>query len=90
VHRRIRDAWGIADDPSLSMDDLLDGKYRSVRFSPGYASCPDMSDQEIFFNLLKPEQIGLQLTECHMMDPEASVSALVFHHPECRYFNVSR
>jgi len=90
VHRRIRDAWGLADDPALSMADLLDGKYRSVRFSPGYASCPDMSDQEIFFRLLKPEQIGLQLTEGYMMDPEASVSALVFHHPECRYFNVTR
>ena len=89
VHRRIRDAWGLTDDPALSMADLLDGTYRSVRFSPGYASCPDMADQEIFFRLLKPEQIGLQLTEGHMMDPEASVSALVFHHPECRYFNLN-
>jgi cobalamin-dependent methionine synthase I len=23
-----------------------------------------------------------------MMDPEASVSALVFHHPDCNYFSV--
>jgi len=23
-----------------------------------------------------------------MMDPEASVSALVFHHPDCSYFSV--
>jgi cobalamin-dependent methionine synthase I len=23
-----------------------------------------------------------------MMDPEASVSALVFHHPDCAYFAV--
>jgi hypothetical protein len=23
-----------------------------------------------------------------MMDPEASVSALVFHHPDCTYFSV--
>jgi len=23
-----------------------------------------------------------------MMDPEASVSALVFHHPDCAYFGV--
>ena len=30
--------------------------------------------------------IGIQLTEGFMMDPEASVSALVFHHPEARYF----
>jgi 5-methyltetrahydrofolate--homocysteine methyltransferase len=24
-----------------------------------------------------------------MMDPEASVSALVFHHPDCAYFTAS-
>jgi len=28
------------------------------------------------------------MAESYMMDPEASVSALVFHHPEARYFNV--
>jgi 5-methyltetrahydrofolate--homocysteine methyltransferase len=28
------------------------------------------------------------LTEGFMMDPEASVSALVFHHPDCTYFGV--
>jgi hypothetical protein len=38
--------------------------------------------------LLRPEEIGVQLTEGFMMDPEASVSALVFHHPDCAYFGV--
>jgi 5-methyltetrahydrofolate--homocysteine methyltransferase len=38
--------------------------------------------------LLKPEDIGVQLTEGFMMDPEASVSALVFHHLDCSYFGV--
>jgi len=37
---------------------------------------------------LKPDEIGVQLTEGFMMDPEASVSALVFHHPDCTYFSV--
>ena len=36
--------------------------------------------------LLRPEEIGVQLTEGMMMEPEASVSALVFHHPDCAYF----
>jgi 5-methyltetrahydrofolate--homocysteine methyltransferase len=27
------------------------------------------------------------LTEGHMMDPEASVSALVLHHPDATYFD---
>ena len=38
--------------------------------------------------LLHPEEIGVHLTEGMMMDPEASVSALVFHHPDCTYFSV--
>jgi 5-methyltetrahydrofolate--homocysteine methyltransferase len=28
----------------------------------------------------------VELTDGDMMDPEASVSALVFHHPEAKYF----
>jgi 5-methyltetrahydrofolate--homocysteine methyltransferase len=88
IHRRIRDAWGISDDPTLSAAEILDGKYRGIRVSPGYASCPEMSDQEKFFALLQPERIGMALTEGHMMDPEASVSALVFHHPQARYFAI--
>jgi 5-methyltetrahydrofolate--homocysteine methyltransferase len=38
--------------------------------------------------LLHPEDVGVHLTEGMMMDPEASVSALVFHHPDCNYFSV--
>ena len=33
--------------------------------------------------------IGVELTEGFMMDPEGSVSALVFHHPDAKYFNLS-
>ncbi len=39
------------------------------------------------FAALGPEEIGVELTEGMMMDPEASVSALVFHHPDCTYFS---
>ena len=30
----------------------------------------------------------MQLTDGFMMDPEASVSAIVFHHPDATYFSV--
>lgn len=36
-----------------------------------------------------PEEIGVKLTEGFMRDPEASVSALVFHHPDCAYFTAA-
>ena len=44
--------------------------------------------QAELFRLLRPEEIGVQLTEGFMMEPEASVSALVFHHPDATYFSV--
>ncbi len=54
----------------------------------GYPACPNLEDQEKLFATLKPEDIGVHLTEGFMMEPEASVSAIVFAHPEARYFNV--
>ncbi|MFT9596435.1 vitamin B12 dependent-methionine synthase activation domain-containing protein, partial [Mesobacillus sp.] len=44
--------------------------------------------QRKLFNLIKPEDIGIHLTDGCMMEPEASVTAIVFSHPEARYFNV--
>ena len=55
----------------------------------GYPACPRLDDQTILWRLLEPDRrIGVQLTDGFMMDPEASVSALVFHHPDARYFSV--
>ncbi|CAH2030056.1 methionine synthase [Trichlorobacter ammonificans] len=90
LHKRIRTSWGIIDDPSLTMKQVFNAEYRGIRVSFGYPACPELTDQRLLFNLLKPEQIGIHLTDGDMMDPEASVSALVFHHPEGRYFDVIR
>ena len=49
----------------------------------------NLESQKVLFDLLHPEQIGVQLTEGFMMEPEASVSSLVFHHPGAVYFSVS-
>jgi len=88
LHRDLREQWGIADPPSMAMADRLKARYQGIRVSFGYPACPDLADQEKLWRLLKPEAIGVKLTEGHMMDPEASVSALVFHHSQARYFNV--
>ena len=87
LHRDIRTWWGFPDPPGLSMNDRFKAKYQGVRVSFGYPACPNLADQEKLFRLLKPEEIGVRLTEGHMMDPEASVSALVFHHSQAEYFN---
>lgn len=90
LHKRIRTSWGIIDDQSLTMKQIFNAEYQGIRVSFGYPACPELDDQEKLFSLLKPEEIGLRLTDGCMMDPEASVSALVFHHPEGRYFDVLR
>ena len=87
LHRRIREDWGFPDPPNMTMVQRLTSRYRGKRYSFGYPACPSLEDQTGIWKLLKPEEIGVQLTEGFMMDPEASVSALVFHHPDCTYFS---
>jgi 5-methyltetrahydrofolate--homocysteine methyltransferase len=86
VHAKLRAQWGFPDPPEMTMLERFQARYRGKRFSFGYPACPDLSLQEPLFALLRPERIGVTLTEGHMMDPEASVSALVVHHPQARYF----
>src|SRR5712671_3481807 len=89
LHRRIREDWGFADPPEMTMQERFTSRYRGKRYSPGYPACPALEDQQGIWTLLRPDEIGVQLTEGFMMDPEASVSALVFHHPDCVYFNAA-
>jgi 5-methyltetrahydrofolate--homocysteine methyltransferase len=88
LHRRIREEWGFPDPPSMTMQERFTSKYRGKRYSFGYPACPNLEDQQGVWKLLQPEEIGIQLTESMMMDPEASVSSLVFHHPDCAFFAV--
>ena len=88
LHRRIREDWGFPDPPEMTMAQRFTSRYRGKRYSFGYPACPDLEDQSGIWKLLRPEEIGVQLTDGFMMDPEASVSALAFHHPDCTYFSV--
>jgi 5-methyltetrahydrofolate--homocysteine methyltransferase len=88
LHRRIREDWGFPDPPEMTMAQRFTSRYRGKRYSFGYPACPNLEDQAGIWKLLRPEEIGVNLTEGFMMDPEASVSALVFQHPDCRYFSV--
>jgi 5-methyltetrahydrofolate--homocysteine methyltransferase len=87
LHRRIREDWGFPDPPDLTMAQRFTSRYRGKRYSFGYPACPNLEDQVGLWQLLKPDEIGVQLTEGFMMDPEASVSALVFQHPDCTYYS---
>ena len=88
LHARLRAMWGFADPEGLSRQAIFQARYRGKRYSFGYPACPDLESQAGLFRLLGPEEIGIELTEGFMMEPEASVSALVFHHPDAAYFSV--
>ncbi|ADU65736.1 methionine synthase [Desulfurispirillum indicum S5] len=86
LHIRLRHMWGIGEQSPLPKQDLFGARYRGKRYAPGYSALPDLSVQEDLFALLHPDELGVKLTESHMMDPEASTSGFVFHHPQARYF----
>ena len=90
MHQRMRAMWGIADPADITKQDLFRAAYHGKRYSFGYPACPRLEDQEILWRLLRPDEgIRVRLTEEMMMEPEGSVSALVFHHPQAKYFNLS-
>ncbi len=89
LHRRIREDWGFPDAPTMTMQERFTSRYHGKRYSFGYPACPNLEDQTKLWRLLQPDDIGVHLTEGFMMEPEASVSALVFHHPDCAYFSAA-
>src|SRR5262249_41032067 len=88
LHRRIREDWGFADPAEMTMAQRFTSRYRGKRYSFGYPACPELGDQAGIWKLLKPEEIGGQLTEGFMMDSEGRVRAVAFIHPDCTYFGV--
>lgn len=60
-----------------------------VRPACGYPSQPDHQEKRTVFSLLNATELtGTSLTETCMMQPSAAVCALVFNHPQARYFAV--
>jgi len=91
LHQKIRQMWGIGDLPGLTMKDMFQAHYHGKRYSFGYPACPRLEDQSQLFRVLEIESngLGVRLTEGYMMDPESSVSAMVFHNPQAKYFSLS-
>ena len=88
-HKRMRSLWGIGQEDAEEIQKLFKLHYRGCRYSFGYPACPDLEDQAKLFQLLQPERIGLALSEQFQLEPEQSTTAMVVHHPEAKYFNVT-
>ncbi len=87
-HARIRSELGFASEEPKDKAGLFKLDYRGARFSLGYPACPDMEDRRKVTELLKPERMGVVLSDELMLHPEQSTDAFVFHHPEAKYFKV--
>lgn len=87
-HRQMRVELGIDDQEPAEMRLLFSAKYHGARYSFGYPACPNLEDQAKLFELLCPQDIGVDLSEEFMLVPEQSTSAIIVHHPDAKYFNI--
>jgi 5-methyltetrahydrofolate--homocysteine methyltransferase len=87
-HKQIRHELRIDDQDASTIEKLFSQGYRGARYSFGYPACPNLEDQKKLFELLKPERIGVTLTEGYQLVPEQSTTAIIVHHPDARYFNI--
>jgi len=85
-HARVRSELGLNGDGAVDAM-IRDQAYRGSRYSFGYPACPDLADRAKLVTLLRPERIGVELSEELQLHPEQSTDAIVAHHPEAKYFN---
>ncbi|MDR1584156.1 MAG: methionine synthase [Prevotellaceae bacterium] len=92
IHKEIRTKyWGYAKDENLNVSGLFAGNYTGIRPAPGYSTSPDHTEKKELFALLDAENnIDVNLTENFMIQPVASICALVFAHPQSKYFRVDK
>ncbi|WP_375425072.1 methionine synthase [uncultured Friedmanniella sp.] len=86
-HARVRNDLGFAREDGDVEEMIRDQAYRGSRYSFGYPACPDLEDRVKLVDLLRPERIGVELSEELQLHPEQSTDALIVHHPEAKYFN---
>ncbi|THA60298.1 methionine synthase, partial [Streptomyces sp. A0642] len=89
-HARVRTELGIATAEPAALDGMFRTEYQGCRYSLGYPACPDLEDRAKIAELLRPERIGVVLSEEFQLHPEQSTDAIVLHHPEAGYFNAGR
>ncbi|MEY4276312.1 MAG: hypothetical protein RIS26_775 [Actinomycetota bacterium] len=87
-HSRVRDELGFAGEDPNEVAKYFDLEYRGARYSFGYPACPELEDRVKLMELLKPEVIGVTLSEELQLHPEQSTDAMVLHHPEAKYFSI--
>jgi 5-methyltetrahydrofolate--homocysteine methyltransferase len=86
-HTRVRSELGFGTEDPDDIDEFFRLGYRGARYSFGYPACPDLEDRARVVGLLRPDRIGVRLSEEFQLVPEQATDALIAHHPEAKYFN---
>ncbi|HJY25392.1 MAG TPA: vitamin B12 dependent-methionine synthase activation domain-containing protein, partial [Actinomycetes bacterium] len=88
-HARVREELGVDSEDADDLDAIFRQGYRGSRYSFGYPACPNLEDRAKIVELLRPDRIGVELSEEFQLHPEQSTDALIVHHPEAKYFNAT-
>jgi 5-methyltetrahydrofolate--homocysteine methyltransferase len=84
----MRKQFGIDREEPSEMTGFVTQGYQGSRYGFGYPACPDLEAHRPLFELLRPEEVGVTLTDNMQMVPEQTTSAIVAHHPQAKYFAV--
>lgn len=88
LHKQIRLDLNIVSKEKPTINDVQMKQYQGCRYSPGYAACPELSQNRQIFDLLKPEKFNIKLSETFQIDPEQSTVAIIVPNKKANYFNV--
>ena len=88
THKQMRLDLNITTNEQPTLNDVKISGYQGCRYSPGYASCPDLSLNKTIFKLLKPEDFGIKLSETFQIHPEQSTCAIIVPNSKAKYFNI--
>jgi len=91
LHTLVRkEIWGYSPEEQLANDELIREAYQGIRPAPGYPACPEHSEKKTLFELLRADEVDMELTESFAMLPTSSVSGFYFGHPESKYFGLGK
>jgi len=87
-HQQIRLELKIAENNGADIKELVAQKYRGKRFSFGYPSCPNLTENRKLLQLLDSARIDVSVTAGEQMVPEQTTSAFIIHHPQAKHFSL--
>ena len=89
LHREVRTkVWGYAPDEDLSPKDLRRGKYRGIRPAVGYPSIPDQRLMHTLADMIRAEELGVDVTFNGALSPASSIAGFYFASARAKYFTL--